>query len=989
MMSQRGSYQYRAKGSSLFLVFLLLISSLGSLTTLPGVSASESGDLAINDGISPPQDTWASSFDTFTFTAQIKNQGLGYAGLDRLMRWHVCLGDLDGPVCKSNYESRGQFTLTNIAQGQYSNITSANTWTPPAGAEGIVTVVYSFDLADQVPSNDLLKYNFNVSQSFVDLSVDESWKPYDDIEGLATYDGQKILNSNTNYTLKAKGTVNSCGSCNFNATIGWQLWDQGETVMLDESYSYNSGLNSWGVVMAFGHQMPVFNYPFTGTYILKWGLYNSTGTPYSDLNDFNDITSTSIIIDDTIDVAVMLMYPAHDSSSENYYFGNEMVFSEVINLGNKTVENFFVAFEVFDLGSELKMEEQCQVISLIPTQSQVCKFNITVTGDNRILKISAPNTYLSGQDAKTSDNIISEQADILAGEIRAEIQQENFNGKYNTGDDIELVGKTGVTAAGPLNYSWWVSGIINLGYGQILNISGSTLGLGDHAITLRVIDDFGTVDSVHEYITIFDHIDISNEPYYTGSAITRSEAYLETETILPKLGTNYGVGSGQEPLLLMSFEILSLADGSVDVGMESMEFTLNMSALLPSNINHSTVDVRQIDSINDNIWSFVESPNELTNNGDGTFTVSMKSNGAILIVGVLPEANVSLGDVDNTLLKDGQIELNWSVSGDLSNPYLGGWQIYKIVGGESSSTYFPDPDSGINPLVWEELTLESKVATVATATDNWIDPVNLQTGDCASYAIMPADRAGNPDYLKASITTNADGIPGMICGDAIPPSATISNFVSNYDFTNSSDCYDISRDWNMCYEVNLTWTWPDDELSGPISWNLYRVESRPVNIDLKYITPISTAIQSTPGETGYFNQSGSEIDGIRPYRTYYYILAPIDWVGNENTLTSYPSSNVNRVNIEDLWWDYNQHIIPVPPVPEEPPLGVPWLGDLQDSMQKEIFLYSGGTFIMILFLSIILVPLIMKKRKRLKRVIAARSRRKSAISDDEFEDFFD
>jgi hypothetical protein len=951
MMSQRESYQYGAKGSSLFLVFLLLLSSLGGLTALPSVSASETGDLAITDGISPTQDIWASSFDTFTFTTQIKNQGLSSAGLDRLMRWHVCLGDLDGPICKSNYESRGQFTLTNIPQGQYSNITSVNNWNPPSGSEGIVTVVYSFDTSDQVPSNDVLKYNFNISQSFVDLSVDESWRPYDDIEDLAIYDGQKILNSNTNYTLKAKGTVNSCGSCNFNATIGWQLWDQGETVMLDEAYSYNSGLNSWGVVMAFGYQMPVFNYPFAGTYILKWGLYNSTGTPYSDLNDFNDITSTPIIIDDTIDVAVIFMSPAHDSSSENYYFGNEMVYSEVRNLGNKTIGNFFVAFEVFDLGSELKMEEQCLVTSLIPTQSQVCKFNITVTGDNRILMISAPNTFLDGQDAKTSDNIISEQADILAGDIKAEIQQQSFNGNYDTGDAIEMVAKTGITAAGPLNYSWWVSGIINLGYGQVLNIS--------------------------------------NEPYYTGNAITRSEAYLETETILPKLGVNYGVGSGQEPLMLMSFKILSQADGSADVGMESMEFTLNMSALLPSNINLSTVDVRQVDSINDNVWSFIESPNELTNNQDGTFTVSLVSNGAILIVGVLPEANVSLGDVDNTLLKDGQIELNWSVSGDLSNPYLGGWQIYKIVGAESSSTYFPDPDSGINPLVWEELTLKTKVTTVTTNTNNWIDPVHLQTGECASYAIMPSDRSGNPDYEKASITTNVNGIPGMICGDAIPPVVAISNFVSNYDFTNSSDCYDISREWNMCYEVSLTWIWPEDELSGPISWNLYRVESRPVDIDLRFITPISSAIQSTPGETGYFNQSGTEIDGIRPYRTYYYILAPIDWVGNENTLTSYPSSNVNRVHIEDLWWVYNQHIIPVPPTPEEPPLGVQWLGDLQDSMQDEIFLYSGGTLITILMLSIILIPLIMKKRKRLKRVISARNRRKSVTSDEEFETFFD
>jgi hypothetical protein len=602
---------------------------------------------------------------------------------------------------------------------------------------------------------------------------------------------------------------------------------------------------------------------------------------------------------------------------------------------------------------------------------------------------SVPNTYLEGPDSSTSNNIISEQADVLAGNINAAIQQENSNGKYNTGDNIEMFGKSGATAAEPLNYSWWVSGIINLGYGQVLNISGSVLGLGDHTITLRVIDAFGTIDTVHEYITIFDYIEISDEPYYTGSAITRSEAYLETESILPVLGINYGVGSGQEPLQLMSFDILSIADGSANVGMESMVITLNMSAILPSNVNLSTVDVRQIDSLNDNIWSYIESPNILTNNEDGTFTLEMVSNGAILIVGELPEANVSLGDVDYSLLKDGQIELNWTASGDLSNPYLGGWKIFKIIGSETSSTYFPETDGGINPLVWGELTLDTAVATIPITIDHWLDPNFLETGDCASYAIIPADRAGVPDFQKASIARNAAGSAGMICGDSLPPSVAISNFVSSYDFINSSDCYDISREWNMCYEVNLTWIWPEHEISGPVSWNLYRVESRPVNVDLKFITPIASDILSIPGETGYFNQSGSEIDGIRPYRTYYYILAPIDWVGNENTMTSYPSSNVNRVHIEDLWWQYNQHIIPVPPPPVEPPLGVPWLGDLQDAMQKEIFLYSGGTLITILFLSIIMIPLILKRRKRLKRVIAARKRNKSPISDDDFDDFFD
>jgi hypothetical protein len=58
-------------------------------------------------------------------------------------------------------------------------------------------------------------------------------------------------------------------------------------------------------------------------------------------------------------------------------------------------------------------------------------------------------------------------------------------------------------------------------------------------------------------------------------------------------------------------------------------------------------------------------------------------------------------------------------------------------------------------------------------------------------------------------------------------------------------------------------------------------------------------------------------------------------------------------------------------------------------MQKDIFLYSGGTLITILFLSIIMIPLILKRRKRLKRVLAARTRNKSPISSDDFDDFFD
>jgi Tfp pilus assembly protein PilV len=58
-------------------------------------------------------------------------------------------------------------------------------------------------------------------------------------------------------------------------------------------------------------------------------------------------------------------------------------------------------------------------------------------------------------------------------------------------------------------------------------------------------------------------------------------------------------------------------------------------------------------------------------------------------------------------------------------------------------------------------------------------------------------------------------------------------------------------------------------------------------------------------------------------------------------------------------------------------------------MQKELFQYSGIVLVTMVFMSIIMIPLILKKRKRLKRVLAARNRHKSTIDDDEFEAFFD
>jgi hypothetical protein len=171
---------------------------------------------------------------------------------------------------------------------------------------------------------------------------------------------------------------------------------------------------------------------------------------------------------------------------------------------------------------------------------------------------------------------------------------------------------------------------------------------------------------------------------------------------------------------------------------------------------------------------------------------------------------------------------------------------------------------------------------------------------------------------------------------------------------------------------------------------MYRLNTRPSGLDLRYVNPIATGLSGVQGETGTFNQSGLEADGIRPERTYVYVLAPVDGRGNSAVIAEYPSENTERVEIENQWWDYNQHIIPEEPEPPEPPLGIDWIGDLEDSMTVKEFQYAGMGALILVVLNALLIPMMVKRRKRLKRIIAARNRRMgTANMAEEFEDFFD
>ena len=98
----------------------------------------------------------------------------------------------------------------------------------------------------------------------------------------------------------------------------------------------------------------------------------------------------------------------------------------------------------------------------------------------------------------------------------------------------------------------------------------------------------------------------------------------------------------------------------------------------------------------------------------------MTKDGVILLIGVLPPTNVTAENVEWTQLEGGQIQLDWTPKGDITNPYVGGWNVYKIQG-ISGTTVFPETASGVNENIWEELTFESHVATLPLSSQSWLD----------------------------------------------------------------------------------------------------------------------------------------------------------------------------------------------------------------------------------------------------------------------------
>ena len=125
-MSERKPSNGSKQRASLGFVFMLLLSSLGALATVPASSAALPGSIGITDSVSPIPDGWYSSFDTIQFQAELTNYYAGASGNGRTLTWFACDGDITISQCKSTYDDTGQFVVGNIPGQSSQTATSTD-----------------------------------------------------------------------------------------------------------------------------------------------------------------------------------------------------------------------------------------------------------------------------------------------------------------------------------------------------------------------------------------------------------------------------------------------------------------------------------------------------------------------------------------------------------------------------------------------------------------------------------------------------------------------------------------------------------------------------------------------------------------------------------------------------------------------------------------------------------------------------------------------
>ncbi|MEE3083570.1 MAG: hypothetical protein VX320_05760 [Candidatus Thermoplasmatota archaeon] len=752
--------------------------------------------------------------------------------------------------------------------------------------------------------------------------------------------------------------------------------------------------------------LPNITAPTSGNYLIRAGISNSL----TDANSHNNRISFDLIVNDSVDVWIREVVPARGATTYvpvngdyllRFPYGEDSVRIVAGNIGYLTTTSRVEAnFYHISSGTLAVGPFTCE-LTLAPGEEDICEFNFTSIGNFRMNVSIVPID--GNSDVLPSDNWLEQLITVNYGTITPVIANPLENSVFDSEELILAVAGVDSFAPMPLNYTWKLNYLDVLGYGEVTSF---TLPMGEWTLSVFVCtaDSYGQCidangDGSPDYmeiatrtVRILNRVEFSQAPYLlSGAGISTYPMDVNWEDpILPPPNRFYPevYNKGKEPL--MTFNLSMEKIGSGEFSLDTLEAWVDVEAMIPQSINISSVEIMRVtDWDNVTLEDFSPSVGDsytLQTNGSAHLSINSDTGGGFMIIGILPAIEVNPGNLSVLLRRNGQVTLDWDNEGDFSNQYFGGWKIYR-----KSVLLFPYPFSSLEQ--FSAATLGYHVLDVPPESESWDDPTIWDHGTCLSYLVIPKSRGGVVDWERGNVsagvwneTTQRMDVSES-CVDNQSPSTEVNSFNSIVTFNNNT----------KLHSVELSWTWPDVDSEGPLTWNLYRSE---VDVQFaSFMEPLETGLSGEPGEVASFIETeGGLNENIHLERSYVYILIPFDEVGNSDYAVR--PGNKEVVVVDDQYWTYH----PAPPPPPEPgppelPLVGPseWYGRFVDDMNSGRFQQAGIIFFGVFMMNLLLIPMVINKYRDVKRKVKRKEaieRRKQEMMDedgldDEFGEMFD
>lgn len=788
------------------------------------------------------------------------------------------------------------------------------------------------------------------------------------------------LNAGSSYDLIWVATHNGTANDTWSGEIGWENSSQSlahsftmidladgewcvETRLIDRRMFVSADSNIHllsGISTRLTLNLPNISAPTEGVYEIEPGILDAPSDP----NGWNDAgPPIRMIVDDTADLWISDVRPARGGAPNlvlhegqwltQFPFGDRSIAVDVENRGYLPIETT-VRIEALDMISQglAYGPSECEV-ALTPAESHTCIFDFPLLGQYT-LNASIDST-MTATDANPSDNWyeidLSVNETVIAPYVSAPLQ----NAVFDSGESIQLVAGVSQMAAAPLTFEWKLNYEEPIGNGQITNI---TLPMGEWMLTCFVTDANNNTEVATRSVRILNRVPLEADPYLiSGEAISIQGMTFEFgEPEYPPAGVIHAkaVNRGLAPLRSIDF-LFSPTQVGETLELSRFEVWGNLSTILPDTVPRESLQLLRVENSSTGKLVDMESDEDefsIFANDSFFLRVNDQVGGRYMFIGELELTNVTPAELRTEQRTGGGLTVKWNPEGDLTNPYLGGWRVFK-------RELFPFRWPYESASDFEQTVEMHAVADLPPLSTGWSDPEHLTAGDCASYVVVSFDIQGISDYTHGNVTGwNEVGAPSLQCGDAEPPVLNIVGLTAEVTFDSVSDRH----------TVTLNWTWPEfSSQEDNVSWSLYRSENLPSTV--RYLDPIATGLWGEPGTYSSYSEAESAAQrGIKLGQEYHYILIPTDDVGNADH--SMRDDNTVTVLVRDQFWDHHPEYLPTKG--EEIRYHEDeWMNQFQKDVREPYFQQAAIFAIVLIVINMIAIPIVINRNRFAKRRIAA------------------